>query len=90
MDTDRTEQLALLADDAVRPASATWRLDEATRNRGRRGVAAARQALAEAEAARAAEALALVRGQRKQRKALTEAEAKAKRDARYAARKARH
>ena len=54
MDTDRTEQLALLADDAVGASRAAWRLDEATRNRGRRGVAAARQALAEAAARRAA------------------------------------
>ena len=54
MDTDRTEQLALLADDAVSTSRAAWRLDDATRNRGRRGVAAARQALAEAAARRAA------------------------------------
>jgi hypothetical protein len=54
MDTDRTEQLALLADDAVGRSRVAWRLDEATRNRGRRGVAAARQALAEAAARRAA------------------------------------
>jgi len=55
MDTDRTEQLALLPDDAVsgRRASA-WRLDEATRSRGRQGVAAARNALAQAAARRAA------------------------------------
>jgi hypothetical protein len=55
MDTDRTEQLTLLADDPVigRPR-AGWRLDEATRDRGRRGVAAARQALADAAARRAA------------------------------------
>jgi len=43
---------------------------------------------AAAEAA-AAEALDAVRGMRKERKALTKAEQKAKRDARYAARKAR-
>lgn len=49
MDTDRTEQLALLPDDAVVGRRSTaWRLDEATRRRGRQGVAAARQALAEA------------------------------------------
>jgi hypothetical protein len=54
MDTDRTEQLALLADDAVGRSRVAWRLDEATRSRGRRGVAAARQALAEAAARRAA------------------------------------
>ena len=56
MDTDRTEQLALLADDAVDGGRrrVAWRLDEATRNRGRQGVAAARQALAEAAARQAA------------------------------------
>ena len=41
-------------------------------------------------AAQAAAAQEVVRGQRKERKALTKAEAKAKRDARYAARKARN
>jgi hypothetical protein len=58
--------------------------------------AAAKQAQADAEEARLqAEAeleaadLAAKRGQRKERKALTKAEAKAARDARYAARKAR-
>jgi len=51
MDTDRTEQLALLADDAVgERRRVAWRLDEATRTRGRQGVAAARRALAEAAA----------------------------------------
>lgn len=55
MDTDRTEQLALLPDQAVAGRGTTaWRLDDATRRRGRQGVAAARQALAEA-ARRAAE-----------------------------------
>jgi hypothetical protein len=54
MDTDRTEQLALLADEAlVGRRRTSWRLDEATRDRGRRGVAAARQALAEAAGRRA-------------------------------------
>lgn len=58
--------------------------------------AARKQAAADAiEAARmsdeavAAAALDAKRGERKERKALTKAEAKAKRDARYAARKAR-
>jgi hypothetical protein len=46
---------------------------------------AARQADADVEAA----ALDAKRGERKERKALTKAEAQAKRDARYAARKAR-
>lgn len=55
MDTDRTEQLALLADDAVEDGRrVAWRLDEATRNRGRQGVAAARRALADAAARKAA------------------------------------
>lgn len=43
----------------------------------------------EAQAAMDAEALAAKRGERKERKALSAADAKAKRDARYAARKAR-
>lgn len=56
MDTDRTEQLTLLADETLagRRRSISWRLDEATCDRGRRGVATARQALAEAAARRAA------------------------------------
>jgi len=53
MDTDRSEQLALLADDAV-GVRRGWGLDQATRDRGRRGVAAARQALADAASRRAA------------------------------------
>ena len=54
-DTERTEQLALLPDDAlVSRRVAAWRLDEATRRRGQQGVAAARHALAEAAARRAA------------------------------------
>jgi hypothetical protein len=58
--------------------------------------AAAKQASADTEAARqqaeadvVASALDAKRGERKERKALTKAEAKAKRDARYAARKSR-
>ena len=58
--------------------------------------AAAKQALADAEEAarqaaaeREAAELEAKRGERKERKALTKAEAKAARDARYAARKAR-
>ncbi len=43
-----------------------------------------------AEEALAADAMDAKRGERKERKALSKAEAKAKRDARYAARKARH
>lgn len=51
--------------------------------------AAAQQASLDAEANAAAAELDARRGERKERKALTKAEAKAKRDARYAARKAR-
>lgn len=51
--------------------------------------AAAEQAARDAEANSAAALLEARRGERKERKALTKAEAKAKRDARYAARKAR-
>ncbi len=51
--------------------------------------AAARAADVEAIAAAEAEALALKRGDRKERKQLSKAEAQAKRDAKYAARKAR-
>jgi hypothetical protein len=47
------------------------------------------EAARQAEEAIAAAALDAKRGERKERKALTKAEAKAKRDARYAARKAR-
>lgn len=55
MDADRSQQLALLPDQAVGGGRvAAWRLDEATRNRGRRGVADARHALAEAAARRSA------------------------------------
>jgi len=55
MDTDRTEQLTLLADDAgYGHRRVTWELDQATRDRGRQGVAAARLALADAAARRAA------------------------------------
>jgi len=53
-DTQRTEQLALLPDEAPAGRRAPWRLDDATRTRGRQGVAAARHALAEAAARRAA------------------------------------
>ncbi len=52
-------------------------------------VAAARAADVEAIAAAEAAALAAKRGDRKERKQLTKAEAQAKRDAKYAARKAR-
>lgn len=61
----------------------------AARTARREAVAAAAQALIDADAAIAAEALSAKRGERKERKALSAAEAKAKRDARYAARKAR-
>ena len=53
-DTGRTEQLALLPDEVLAGGRRSpWRLDDATRTRGRRGVAAARSALAEAAARRA-------------------------------------
>jgi hypothetical protein len=55
----------------------------------RQAAADARQAEADAQAAVEAAALDAVRGARKQRKILTKAEAKAARDAKYAARKAR-
>ena len=47
-------QLALLGEPTAHVAS-RWRLDEATRARGRRGVASAREALAQAAARRAEE-----------------------------------
>jgi hypothetical protein len=81
------------------PDRAAQRAAELQRVRQERSEAKAakKQAAAEAElSARAAaeaieaEALEAKRGQRKERKALSKAEAKAKRDARYAARKARH
>lgn len=53
-DTERTEQLALLPDEVLAGGHRTpWRLDDATRTRGRQGVAAARHALVEAAARRA-------------------------------------
>lgn len=70
-------------------------LEEVRRDRAiakaakRQAVADATDARLLAEAATAAAALDVKRGERKQRKALTKAEQKAKRDARYAARKAR-
>ncbi|WP_395671228.1 DUF6481 family protein [Phenylobacterium sp.] len=66
------------------------RAERATVRAAKRQAAAdavAEQLLAQATAE--AQALALKRGARKERKALTAAEAKAKRDAKYAARKAR-
>lgn len=69
---------------------------EQVRNHRAGAKAAKRQALAHAaevarlaEEAAAATALEAKRGERKERKALSKAEQKAKRDARYAARKAR-
>lgn len=55
----------------------------------RQAAAAAVEAARLSEEAIAAASLDAKRGERKERKALTKAEAKAKRDARYAARKAR-
>jgi hypothetical protein len=66
------------------------RLDRAEAKRVRReAIAAAEAAVRESEEQVAAAALDAKRGERKERKALTKSEAKAKRDARYAARKAR-
>ena len=48
-----TNQLALLP-DASRDDEASWELDEHTREVGRQGLAAARQALREASARKAA------------------------------------
>jgi hypothetical protein len=55
----------------------------------KQAAADAEEAVRQAQAAEAEAALIAKRGERKERKALTNAEAKAKRDARYAARKAR-
>ncbi len=78
-----------------RAAMRTAELD-AVRERRAEAKATAKQALADAAAAALqaqadleAAALDAKRGDRKERKALTKVEAKAKRDARYAARKAR-
>lgn len=59
------------------------------REAAREAAAAAKQAAEEAAAAAEAAVLDAQRGARKQRKQLTKAEAKAARDAKYAARKAR-
>lgn len=77
---------------ALRAAElAKVRMDRAeARATHRQAVADAAQAVVDAADALAAEALAAKRGERKERKALSAAEAKAKRDARYAARKARN
>jgi hypothetical protein len=55
----------------------------------RQAVLDAREAVRQSAAADEAAALEAKRGERKERKALTKVEAKAKRDARYAARQAR-
>lgn len=55
----------------------------------RKARADAKEVLRQEALAREEEALALKRGERKERKQLTKTEQKAKRDARYAARKAR-
>ena len=80
---------------AERAAQRAAELDKVREDRAQ-AKAAAKQAQADTvEAARLAEvaladaALDAKRGERKERKALTKAEAQAKRDARYAARKAR-
>ena len=80
---------------AERAAMRAAELEDVRRERAE-AKAAAKQALAdaaqaalEAQAALDAAALDAKRGERKERKALTKAEAKAARDARYAARKQR-
>ncbi len=66
------------------------RADRATaKAEARQAVADAEEAARQSDAAVEAAALDAKRGERKERKALTKAEAQAKRDARYAARKAR-
>jgi hypothetical protein len=69
--------------DQVRRARTQARLDK------KQAAADAEEAIRAAAAAVEAAALEAKRGQRKERQALSKAEAKAKRDARYAARKAR-
>lgn len=69
--------------NAVRAARLRARTDV------KQAIADAHEAAAQAQAALDAEALASKRGVRKERKALSAAEAKAKRDAKYAARQAR-
>jgi Family of unknown function (DUF6481) len=77
--------------DTLRAAELSRVRQERTeaRTARRQSVADAAQAVIDADAAIQAEALSAKRGERKERKALSAAEAKAKRDARYAARKAR-
>ena len=94
---DKFRPQATVTDPAA-PSRAVMKQQELERVRTERteAKAAKKQAAADAvenarladEAATAA-ALDAKRGERKERKALTKAEAKAKRDARYAARKAR-
>jgi hypothetical protein len=80
---------------AERSARRTAELDRVREDRAKakadakQAAADAEAAVRDAEAAVAAAALEAKRGERKERKALTKAEAKDKRDARYAARKAR-
>lgn len=69
--------------EAVRTARLQARAD------AKQAIVDARDAAAEAQSALDAEALAGKRGERKARKALSAAEAKAKRDAKYAARQSR-
>jgi hypothetical protein len=76
--TEKAQELAQVREERAAAKAAT-RLANAE------AVAAVAQALADAEAAE----LDAKRGQRKERKALTKVEAKAARDAKYAARKAR-
>lgn len=84
-DPDAPSRAALKAEDLARVRAA--RADAKTVKA--EAMATAAEALRLAEEEGSASILAAARGVRKERKALTKAEAKAKRDARYAARQAR-
>lgn len=79
------QRQALRAEElnAVRAARLQARAD------AKQAIADAQEAAVQAQAALDAEALAAKRGARKERKVLSAADAKAKRDAKYAARQAR-
>jgi len=77
------EALRAVELNAVRAARLQARAD------AKQAIADAQEAAVQAQAALDAEALAAKRGARKERKVLSAAEAKAKRDAKYAARQAR-
>jgi hypothetical protein len=91
----RPKPTVVAADFESTAARRTAELEQVRQARADAKVARKQAADAAVEAARLADentvaaALDAKRGERKERKALTKAEAKAKRDARYAARKAR-